>query len=226
MADEIKKAKVTRQNKLSAFTRKKNHLTQLIDGGAQSAKLEEAYRALSDAFKALEIAQEEFMLVVDEDAIEEEATYLDASANVLSQMDLQVNQAAANQEKVASDLERQQKKDEDQAAREREFSVALAVFKASIIGFGKPSAQLSKLRDEKTISFDDMRDEVRKLEQAHAKLVEEKVAVLNLDPSADLSAELEQFNLLVVQEIERCRGIALEYVKDAPVTTAAPAATV
>ena len=90
MAEEIKKAKVTRQNKLSAFTRKRNHLKQLIDGGAQSAKLEEAYRALSDAFKVLEIAQEDFMLVVDEGALEEEAAYLDASAGVLSQMDLRL----------------------------------------------------------------------------------------------------------------------------------------
>ena len=39
MADELKKAKVARKGKLGAFTRKQNHIQQLIDGGAPGAKL-------------------------------------------------------------------------------------------------------------------------------------------------------------------------------------------
>ena len=54
MADEVRKAKVTSTNKLSAFTRKKKHLTQLLDGGALSEKLHAAYKDLLDAFKVLE----------------------------------------------------------------------------------------------------------------------------------------------------------------------------
>ena len=226
MVDENKRAKVTRTNKLSAFTRKKNHLKQLLDGGAQSVKLEEVYRELSDAFKILEQAQEEFMLIVDEDNMADEAAYLDEPSEILSQLDLQVNQAKETQKKVASDLEKQQKIDDDKVAKEREYSVALAIFKANISSFGKPSVHLLTLKEEKTISFEDMRQEIAKLEESFKKLVDDKVKVLELNPSADLTAELDQFNVLVVQEIERCKSIALEYVKDAPVITAATAAVV
>ena len=226
MVDEVRKAKVARTNKQSAFTRKKNHLVQLLDGAAQSEKLNAAYKDLSEAFKILEQAHEDFMLVMDEEQMETEASYLDESAKVLSDFDLRVSKAIENQAKLADDLEKQRKKDDDQAAKEREYDVALAVFKASITGFGKPSTHLSKLSDEKTISFDDMRKEVKKLEASHEKLVGEKVKVLNLNPAADLSAEMDQFNILVVQEVERCKSIALAYVKDAPTVSETTAATV
>ena len=147
MVDENKRAKVTRTNKLSAFTRKKNHLKQLLDGGAQSVKLEEVYRELLDAFKILEQAQEEFMLIVDEDNMADEAAYLDEPSEILSQFDLQVNQAKETQKKVASDLEKQQKIDDDKVAKEREYSVALAIFKANITSFGKPSVHLLTLKE-------------------------------------------------------------------------------
>ena len=54
----------------------------------------------------------------------------------------------------------------------------------------------------------------------------EKVKVLNLNPAADLSAELDQFNILAVQEVERCKSIALAYVKDAPTVSETTAAIV
>ena len=132
MADEVRKAKITRTNKLSAFTQKKNHLTQLLDGGASSEKLHAAYKDLSDAFKVLEHSHEDYMLVIEEDQLETEAAYLDDSAGVLSSLDLRINQAVENQTKLANDLEMQRKKDEDKVTKEREFSIALAVFKSSI----------------------------------------------------------------------------------------------
>ena len=56
MAEAIKKAKVARKGKLGAFTRKHNHIQQLIDGGAPGAKLKEVYEELTAAFGALEIS--------------------------------------------------------------------------------------------------------------------------------------------------------------------------
>ena len=47
MADSVKKAKAIRISKLGAFTRKKNHLAQLLDGGADSAKLKDVYADLT-----------------------------------------------------------------------------------------------------------------------------------------------------------------------------------
>ena len=226
MADEVRKAKITRTNKLSAFTRKKNHLTQLLEGGASSEKLHAAYKDLSDAFKVLEHSHEDYMLVIEEDQLETEAAYLDDSAGVLSSLDLRINQAMENQTKLASDLEMQRKEDEDKATKEREFSIALAVFKSSISGFGKPSVNLAKLSEEKKISYEDMRAEITNLEVAVKGLIDEKVKVLNLNPTVDLSAELDLFNILVVQEVERCKNIALEYIKDAPSTTVAAVTTV
>ena len=122
MVDENKRAKVTRTNKLSAFTRKKNHLKQLLDGGAQSVKLEEVYRELSDAFKILVQAQEEFMLIVDEDNMADEAAYLDEPSEILSQFDLQVNQAKENQKKVAITINgcHREKAESENGEKERE----------------------------------------------------------------------------------------------------------
>ena len=85
---------------------------------------------------------------------------------------------------------------------------------------------LAKLSEEKKISYEDMRKEITNLEVAVKRLIDEKVKVLNLDPTVDLSAELDQFNILVVQELERCKNISLEYVKDAPSTTVAAVTTV
>ena len=110
MVDEVRKAKVVRTSKQSAFTRKKNHLVQLLEGAAQSNKLNAAYKDLSDSFKILEQAHEDFMLVVDEAEMETEASYLDESAKMLSEFDLRVSKATENQAKGASDLEEQKKK--------------------------------------------------------------------------------------------------------------------
>ena len=73
---------------MAAFTRKRNHLHQLIEGGAQSAKLKEAYMELSDAFKTLESVHEDLMLIIEDDQMEAESSYLDTPAESLSQVDL------------------------------------------------------------------------------------------------------------------------------------------
>ena len=43
MADEVKRTKAIRISKMSSFTRKKNHLQQLLDGGGNPDKLKKVY---------------------------------------------------------------------------------------------------------------------------------------------------------------------------------------
>ena len=229
MDPEVKRAKAMRTNKLSAFTRKRNHLQSLIDGGARGDKLKDAYKDLAEAYTTLEKAHEEFILLVDDDIIAEEASYLDAPAVTLSDMDLRVTQAAENQEKVRQDTEKeqqaQQQRDREAENVKRKQNRAKAVLKASIEGFGKPSRNLSELSSAKTISFSDMRAEIEKIETSLAKILQEKVNLLDLDPSADLGAENDMLNSLVVDEVDRCKGIALEYLKDVPEPVVTPVAT-
>ena len=99
----------------------------------------------------------------------------------------------------------------------------MASFKAGIESFGSPATNLSQLSSEKLISCTDMRLELTKVESAMSKLMEEKTRLLTLNPTADLVAVSEQFNSRVVDEVGRCKRIALEYLKD-DVTAAVPAA--
>ena len=43
MADEVKRVKAIRVSKLSTFTRKKNHLQQLLEGGGNPEKLKKVF---------------------------------------------------------------------------------------------------------------------------------------------------------------------------------------
>ena len=70
MADTLKRAKAVRVSKKGVFTRKKNHLQQLLDGGAAVDRLKEAYEDLAEAFKVLENAHEEVLIALEEDQIE------------------------------------------------------------------------------------------------------------------------------------------------------------
>ena len=89
-------------------------------------------------------------------------------------------------------------------------------------GFGKPSVNLAQLSNEKKISFADMQGEIAKLEDSQSKLLEERVKVTDMDPAADLSALCDMFTNLVVVEVDQCKLIALEYLKeDVPVAPVA-----
>ena len=97
MADSIKKAKAIRVSKLGAFTRKKNHLAQLLDGGADSAKLKDVYADLSKAYTDLEKAQEDLLVELPEESMDAELEYLTAPAVALSDMDLRVSNSTQTQ---------------------------------------------------------------------------------------------------------------------------------
>ena len=59
-------------------------------------KLNAAYKELSDAFKVLEQSQEDYMLVIEENQLEAEASYLDEPSEVLAGFDLRISQAIQN----------------------------------------------------------------------------------------------------------------------------------
>ena len=219
MAEELKRAKALRVSKRGVFTRKKNHLQQLLDGGAHTDRLQEAYTDMAEAFKTLEGAHEGVILALEEDQMEAEETYLDALAGELSAMDVKVNTSKQTQ----SAQQAQEKALADEAAQKKAFEGAVAAFKAKVEGFGKPSVNLQQLITEKTISYADTRLEISKLESSQAKLLDERVAVSNMDPTADLSGLCDQFTNLVVTEVELCKRLALEYLKED--VTVLPAAT-
>ena len=70
-----------------------------------------------------------------------------------------------------------------------------------------------------------MRAELEKIEAILSKLMDEKAKLITLNPTADIVALSEQFNSRVVDEVARCKKIALEYVKDDVTVTASAADT-
>ena len=215
MADALKKAKTTRKNKSSAFTRVKKRLDSLLTGDAEEDILKEVYTELADSFKALEKSNEDLCLLLDGQELDAEDSYLDTSADSLSEMQLKVN-------RKIKEKEQREKESSLEADKKKQFEGRLAALKASIQTFGKPSSTLSNLSIAKTISHADMRLEMKKVEDSLAKIQEDMSKVVDMDPSADLTAVFEQFNSLVVDEVDRCKSIALEYVKDAPSLGPAP----
>ena len=132
MSEALKRAKAVRVSKKGVFTRKKNHLQQLLDGGALYERLKEAYTEMADAFKTLESAHEEVLIAMDEDHIETEETYLDSLADDLSAMDVKVNTSM----QTINAQQAQEKAIADTAAQKRAFEGAVASFKAKVENFG------------------------------------------------------------------------------------------
>jgi len=90
MAEEAKRAKAIRVSKLSSFTRKRNHLQQLLDGGGSPDKLRKVFEELETAYKILEQAQEDVLVAVGEDMVDTEVAYMDVPASSLAEMDIKV----------------------------------------------------------------------------------------------------------------------------------------
>ena len=112
----------------------------------------------------------------------------------------------AAREKVASANKSKEKK--------VQFRGSLAALKANIESFGRPATKLTKLTTEKVISCADMRLELVKIETTYSRLLEERTKLINLNPTTDLAAVNQQLNSLIVDEVDRCKRVALEYVKD------------
>ena len=210
MAEALKKAKGVRKNKLNAFTRIKKRLQTLIEGDTEEATLRTVYEEAAEAFKVLEQSHEDLCLLLEEES-DAEDTYLDAPSDALSQLQLSINKTCKERD-ARSQLEK------TETDRKKQFDSLFASFKANIQNFGKPSSTLSELSAAKVISFADMRLELEKVESALVKLQAERDKISGLGSSEDLTAAYEQFNSLVVDEVSRCKRVALEYVKDAPTT--------
>ena len=219
MADEVKRAKNLRRGKLGSFTRKKNHLVQLLEGGAKGDKLKSEYAELLEAYKVLESSHEDVLVVLEEEDLDAEDSFLDASAKSLAEVDLRIVTAGETEAQQDAEEQARIKATEAETNRKKEHAEALSLFQANIENFGKPATNLSDLSKAKIISHADMRLEIAKLEDMFAKLLQEKVKVANLDASVDLNTEIEQVKVIGV-ELDQCRKIALEYLKDAPVTSA------
>ena len=125
MSDEVKKAKAVRVSKRGVFTRKKNHLQQLLDGGALPENLKKAYDDMAESFKVLEDAHEHVLIAVEEHQMEAEETYLDGLANDLSAMHVKVTTSAQTHDAK----EAQEKEIADKAALTKALKSAVASFK-------------------------------------------------------------------------------------------------
>ena len=62
-----------------------------------------------------------------------------------------------------------------------------------------------------------------KIEENYSRLLDDQVKLLEIDPSADITELSELFQSVVVKEVEICKKVALEYMKDIPPPSVAPA---
>ena len=203
MADELKKLKNLRRNKLSAFTRKQKHLQSLVDGQSDKDKLVEVLAELKEALKVLEEAHDNYSAVVDESILDEEGDYLEVPTNLLNGLDLAVSEKV---KELDSSIEKA-------AEIEKLESLKLKV-KNGMENFGKPSNLLSQLSSDKKISANDMKKEIEKVESSYATLLQDKMELLNIRDSGDLQSLVEQFENTVVAEVARCKLVSLEYIKE------------
>ena len=93
MAEEIKKAKVNRKNRLSAFARKQRHLKKLLEGETEGDVISNLYEELSNAFKEVETAHEKLCLLLEEDDEDAADTFLDNPSDELASLHVQVSKA-------------------------------------------------------------------------------------------------------------------------------------
>ena len=217
MAEEAKKAKAIRISKLSSFTRKRNHLQQLLDGGGSPDKLRKVFVELEAAYKVLEQAQEDVLVAVGEDMVDTEVAYMDAPASSLAEMDIKVSTSEDAHKQMQTEQQNREEATAKEAKLKKDIDDALTNLRSNTEAFGKPSLNLTQLSTEGRISFVDMRLEMTKLEESFSKLLHDKTKVLRLDSSIDLGPEEDKLKL-VSEELETCKRIALGFLKDAPMS--------
>ena len=200
MGDEAKRYKNLRKVKLAAFTRKHKSLQGLLDAEENAERLEESLRELHEAFKVAEKANDDYVAIIEEDELETELGYMDAPTTTLETLTNKV-------------------KDRLKSLKDSERSTAVqSKFKLGIQNFGTPSVLITQLSSENKISLKDMRAELDKVEASFDII---KADLMKLDARGDLNDLLEEYNTKVVEEVDRCKRVALEYLKDstpAPVT--------
>ena len=125
-------------------------------------------------------------------------------------------------QKIEDDERDRKKKEEDEdKEKTRQVNAFITAFKSKVSAFGKPSVTFTQLVADE-VSFADMRSELAKIELMYKNLVEDKAKALGMNPSGDPTKDNEDFKTTVTEELERAKGIALRYLKDAPTPTVAP----
>ena len=195
---EILKLKNLRKAKLAAFSRKQRSCRSLLENSPGADSLKEALTEVKSAFTLLEQAHEDYISVIDEDTLENDGDYLETSSTALDALKIE----------VANMLARLLEADKFEKAKNQ--------FKYGVENFGTPSKYISELSAAKEISFVDMRAELAKIEAAYDKM---KETLFQLDPANGHAELLDQYNTLVVEEVEKCRITGLRYMKDIPSDT-------
>ena len=172
-------------------------MQSLLDEPCNLKELEEAHEGFKAAYESLEKAHENYAGEVDENILEEEGDYLLNPSNILNTLSSKVK-----------------KRIEEMHSAEKSSAV-LNKFRLEVEHFGKPSELIEKLSQEKKISLADMRIELSKIEASYDTV---KSQLMLLDPASDAADILDFYQQSVVAEVEKCKSIALTYMKDIPIT--------
>ena len=148
---------------------------------------------------------------------------MDVPVAILAEMDLKITTADDTYKQSQMEQKTREEATAKEARKKKDIDDALTSFRTNMEAFGEPSTNLTQLSTEKRISFVDMRSELSKLEESFAKVLLDKTTVLRLDPSQDLSRDDEKLKL-VSDELELCKLITLDFLKDAPLPTATASA--
>ena len=89
-------------------------------------------------------------------------------------------------------------------------------FQIGIQNFGSPSTLLAQISAEKSISFADMRLELDKVEKSFETVKDD---MMHIDPSDDHGVLLAEYTTKVVEEVDKCKKFAFQYLKDIPPPT-------
>ena len=200
MSTEVQKFKNLRRSKLAAFNRKQKHLQGLLDSGSDAESLEEALVDTKDAFTVLEEVHDKFVASADEEALDAEGDYLEVHSNQLDSMKVKVKE----QLRVLGNRDK--------------FESAKIKFQLGVQNFGSPSTLFSQLSAEKSISFADMRLELDKAEKSFETV---KVDMMHIAPTADHGVLINEYTTKVVEEVDKYKKIAFQYMKEIPPPTLA-----
>ena len=190
MVEEAQKLKNVRKTRLAAFTRKRNSLSNLLDGIHTLEKLDEVLVEVKQAFQAVERAHERYAEVVAEEVLDTEGDFLLTPSVALDEVEVRM----AVRVKVLR----------SQEAKER--------LKQGVNGFAAPSKLILELCEAKEISMKDMRLELDKLETTYNGLQAE----LTLLDAGDHAELLAKYNKEVVDEYEKVRRSGLKYLNSEP----------
>ena len=194
MTEESRRLKTARRMKLAAFTRKQKSLQSLLDSSVSQDGIKNELEELKKAFENLEEAHENYAAVLEDEEIDREGDYLEASSESLDSMKI----------KVSEKLKLLDSADKHVGAKVQ--------FENLVRHFGVPSKVISDLATAKEISLASMQSEIDKIEASHENI---KSQLMLLDNTADHSELLGRYKTSVVEEVERCKLVGLKYIKEA-----------